>query len=261
MVGWGPWLHLRQCSLACLSFHRPATPHLLAAGARGRAEVAARGASRRQPDAEMKLPEGDAAGMGRGVQRVAVLPFAASLAFLASLQFPAGAAEASLRPLWWHAPFLSGGGYSSEALSYVLALAQEPALRSRLWIAQHGDGVSGEAVAGDSAACSPARPCCPLPLPSPLPSPSHFLLLWSLRPRPVPRLPYRGRRNIPSTPTPPSPLPSPGGRSTLLHASYRASPHITPPLDPPPPAPLPLAPPPSSFARPLPLRARVLAHP
>lgn len=26
------------------------------------------------------------------------------------------------RPVWWHAPFLSGGGYSTEAVQFVLGL-------------------------------------------------------------------------------------------------------------------------------------------
>ena len=48
--------------------------------------------------------------------------------------------------VWWHAPFYSGGGYSSEAVAFMLALWSSPALsRRRLRIAQHGDGFSKEA--------------------------------------------------------------------------------------------------------------------
>eukprot|EP00667_Euglena_gracilis_P020748 EG_transcript_22532 len=47
--------------------------------------------------------------------------------------------------LWWFAPFFSGGGYSSEAISFVEGLAQvTPALR----ISQHGDATSWEFVEG-----------------------------------------------------------------------------------------------------------------
>lgn len=43
--------------------------------------------------------------------------------------------------IWWHAPFYSGGGYSSEAVAFMLAMWNSPTLsRNRLWIAQHGDG-------------------------------------------------------------------------------------------------------------------------
>ena len=42
--------------------------------------------------------------------------------------------------VWWHAPFYSGGGYSSEAVGIMLSLWESPALsRKRLLIAQHGD--------------------------------------------------------------------------------------------------------------------------
>lgn len=41
----------------------------------------------------------------------------------------------------WMAPFLSGGGYSSEAISYILALAD---VIPGLTIEQHGDAISPE---------------------------------------------------------------------------------------------------------------------
>jgi hypothetical protein len=41
------------------------------------------------------------------------------------------------------APFMSGGGYSSEAVAFATALSQSSALQPHnLWISQHGDGVS-----------------------------------------------------------------------------------------------------------------------
>eukprot|EP00873_Tetraselmis_striata_P023049 jgi/Tetstr1/443313/TSEL_031328.t1 len=43
------------------------------------------------------------------------------------------------RPLWWHAPFFSGGGYASEAASFAAALRGAPL---RLWVSQHGDAFS-----------------------------------------------------------------------------------------------------------------------
>ena len=48
--------------------------------------------------------------------------------------------------VWWHAPFYSGGGYSSEAVAFMLAMWDSPALsQKRLWIAQHGDGFNQQA--------------------------------------------------------------------------------------------------------------------
>lgn len=44
----------------------------------------------------------------------------------------------------WHAPFLSGGGYCSEAISFAQALVDSPAMQFR--IVQHGDAVSGAFV-------------------------------------------------------------------------------------------------------------------
>ena len=47
----------------------------------------------------------------------------------------------------WHAPFLSGGGYASEAVAFALALVASPAVEAgRLQIAQHGDGVSDSSL-------------------------------------------------------------------------------------------------------------------
>ena len=48
--------------------------------------------------------------------------------------------------VWWHAPFYSGGGYSSEAVAFMLAMWNSPTLsRKRLWVAQHGDGFDKDA--------------------------------------------------------------------------------------------------------------------
>ena len=44
----------------------------------------------------------------------------------------------------WHAPFFSGGGYCSEATSFVLELAN----RVPLGIVQHGDGYNADYLAG-----------------------------------------------------------------------------------------------------------------
>jgi glycosyltransferase involved in cell wall biosynthesis len=46
----------------------------------------------------------------------------------------------------WHAPFLSGGGYCSEAVSFAQALVDSRAMQFR--IVQHGDAVSGAFVRG-----------------------------------------------------------------------------------------------------------------
>ena len=44
--------------------------------------------------------------------------------------------------MWWFAPFFSGGGYSSEAIDFALALHASPALkRDGMWITQHGDAI------------------------------------------------------------------------------------------------------------------------
>lgn len=44
--------------------------------------------------------------------------------------------------MWWFAPFFSGGGYSSEAVEFALALHASPVLkRDGLWITQHGDAI------------------------------------------------------------------------------------------------------------------------
>lgn len=48
--------------------------------------------------------------------------------------------------VWWHAPFYSGGGYSSEAIAFMLALWSAPQMaRQRLSIAQHGDSFEDDA--------------------------------------------------------------------------------------------------------------------
>eukprot|EP00958_Prasinococcus_capsulatus_P013181 scaffold1334_cov344-Prasinococcus_capsulatus_cf.AAC.2 len=97
---------------------------------------------------------------------------AAGLAAAAAARpMPAGGAglRLPLAHLEWHAPFLSGGGYSSEALTFVQGLlllnrtaadasdaaaaddADEGAARwapLRLRLEQHGDGVSDHFVAG-----------------------------------------------------------------------------------------------------------------
>ncbi len=47
----------------------------------------------------------------------------------------------------WYAPFLSGGGYASEAVAFALALVASPAVAAgRLQIAQHGDGISDSSL-------------------------------------------------------------------------------------------------------------------
>lgn len=49
--------------------------------------------------------------------------------------------------VWWMAPFLSAGGYASEAVAFAMALAQSPYVQPhKLWISQHGDGVSRAVV-------------------------------------------------------------------------------------------------------------------
>ena len=48
--------------------------------------------------------------------------------------------------VWWHAPFYSGGGYSSEAIAFMLALWNAPQMaRERLSIVQHGDSFEDDA--------------------------------------------------------------------------------------------------------------------
>lgn len=43
--------------------------------------------------------------------------------------------------VWWHAPFYTGTGYSSEAIAFMLALWNSSRVsRQQLSIAQHGDG-------------------------------------------------------------------------------------------------------------------------
>lgn len=44
--------------------------------------------------------------------------------------------------VWWFAPFFSGGGYSSEAIDFAMALDASPFIkRDGLWIWQHGDAI------------------------------------------------------------------------------------------------------------------------
>ena len=44
--------------------------------------------------------------------------------------------------MWWFAPFFSGGGYSSEAIDFAMALdASQRMKRDGLWITQHGDAI------------------------------------------------------------------------------------------------------------------------
>lgn len=46
-------------------------------------------------------------------------------------------------PVWWFAPFYSGSGYGSEALSYVQSLIQTGSLREAdIWLTHSGDAVS-----------------------------------------------------------------------------------------------------------------------
>lgn len=43
------------------------------------------------------------------------------------------------RPVWWFAPFLSGGGMGQEALQLVLGLYRHTEYGHRTWISSHGD--------------------------------------------------------------------------------------------------------------------------
>jgi hypothetical protein len=55
----------------------------------------------------------------------------------------AGGEHTAAAAVWWMAPFLSAGGYGSEAVAFAMALAQSPFVQPhKLWISQHGDGVS-----------------------------------------------------------------------------------------------------------------------
>lgn len=50
--------------------------------------------------------------------------------------------------VWWHAPFFSGGGYSSEAVGFVTALHRAHALpEGQLWATQHGDSFEEQGIA------------------------------------------------------------------------------------------------------------------
>ena len=64
---------------------------------------------------------------------------AASASSFSSPSSPSILPRAAYPPVVWYAPFFSGGGYSSEALAFVLAL--QPHLFA-LQVVQHGDAVS-----------------------------------------------------------------------------------------------------------------------
>eukprot|EP00899_Mesostigma_viride_P023402 jgi/Mesvir1/4246/Mv22214-RA.1 len=53
--------------------------------------------------------------------------------------------------IWWMAPFLAGGGYCSEAIAFVLALASLADVAPALHISPHGDAFSRVFVQGLSA--------------------------------------------------------------------------------------------------------------
>eukprot|EP00873_Tetraselmis_striata_P013579 jgi/Tetstr1/433843/TSEL_023028.t2 len=83
---------------------------------------------------------------GRPPTTAALLLWTCTIAAAALLQNPDVAAASGplppprlSRPLWWHAPFFSGGGYASEAASFAAALRGAPL---RLWVSQHGDAFS-----------------------------------------------------------------------------------------------------------------------
>jgi hypothetical protein len=64
--------------------------------------------------------------------------------------------------VWWMAPFLSAGGYGSEAVTFAMALAQSPFVQPhKLWISQHGDGVSRAVV----QVCATTALLCTNPVP------------------------------------------------------------------------------------------------
>ena len=80
----------------------------------------------------------------------------AALATASSSASPAAAAAAGgLPPVIWYAPFLSGGGYCSEATAFVLGLRADGV---DVQIVQHGDAQS------DPPAAQKGNPCgVPLP--------------------------------------------------------------------------------------------------
>lgn len=49
--------------------------------------------------------------------------------------------------VWWHAPFLSSGGYASEAIAFALGLSKCNAMKAGgLRISQHGDGINANVI-------------------------------------------------------------------------------------------------------------------
>lgn len=52
-------------------------------------------------------------------------------------------------PLWWHAPFFSGTGYGTEAISYIVGLLHSRQFQSEdVWISQSGDKLEEGVVWG-----------------------------------------------------------------------------------------------------------------
>mmetsp|Transcript_21458 Transcript_21458/g.38187 ORF Transcript_21458/g.38187 Transcript_21458/m.38187 type:complete len:218 (+) Transcript_21458:39-692(+) len=79
-----------------------------------------------------------ASGLFEGSMCPSAKPQLTHLTLLLSCVAIVATATPALRPLWWHAPFFSGGGYSSEAISFAIALHRFAAA-PKLWISQHGD--------------------------------------------------------------------------------------------------------------------------
>jgi hypothetical protein len=52
------------------------------------------------------------------------------------------ATAALLYPVWWWAPFYTGSGYSTEAISFVSALVQTELFRPEdVWLSHSGDHI------------------------------------------------------------------------------------------------------------------------
>uniref|UniRef100_A0A383VNX1 Glycosyl transferase family 1 domain-containing protein n=1 Tax=Tetradesmus obliquus TaxID=3088 RepID=A0A383VNX1_TETOB len=65
---------------------------------------------------------------------------AAAAAALDDGPAPAPGVQRIAYPVWWHAPFYSGTGYGTEAISYVVALLQTNRFRREdIWISHSGD--------------------------------------------------------------------------------------------------------------------------
>ncbi|WIA22210.1 hypothetical protein OEZ85_004541 [Tetradesmus obliquus] len=65
---------------------------------------------------------------------------AAAAAALDDGPAPAPGVQRIAYPVWWHAPFYSGTGYGTEAISYVVALLQTDRFRREdIWISHSGD--------------------------------------------------------------------------------------------------------------------------